>query len=135
MVVDEAHYLRNPSTQSHRFARLLRPLTDGLVLMSATPIQTSSLDLFNLLHLLDADAFPNEWAYKWSLEANAPIVHLRDRVMREIGREDGRENGPAEYLGPEFRGDIYRLKFMRGNRVIWVDVDAATGRIVGRSGR
>ena len=52
---------------------------------------------------------------------------IRDRVMREIG--------DAEYLGPEFRGDTYRLKFMRGNRVIWVDVDAATGRIVGRSGR
>ena len=42
--------------------------------------------------------------------------------------------GGADYLGPEFRGDNYRLKFMRGGRVIWVDVDAATGRILGRSG-
>ena len=41
--------------------------------------------------------------------------------------------GGADYLGPEFRGDTYRLKFMRGGRVIWVDVDAATGRILGRS--
>jgi hypothetical protein len=41
----------------------------------------------------------------------------------------------ADYLGPEFRGDTYRLKFMRDGRVIWVDVDAATGRIKGRSGR
>jgi hypothetical protein len=43
--------------------------------------------------------------------------------------------GGADYLGPEFRGDTYRLKFMRDGRVIWVDVDAATGRIKGRSGR
>ena len=42
--------------------------------------------------------------------------------------------GGADYLGPEFRGDTYRLKFMRDGRVIWVDVDAATGRILGRSG-
>ena len=40
----------------------------------------------------------------------------------------------ADYLGPEFNGKSYRLKFMRDGRVIWVDVDAATGRIVGKSG-
>jgi hypothetical protein len=39
----------------------------------------------------------------------------------------------ADYLGPEFNGSTYRLKFMKNGRVIWVDVDAATGRIKGRS--
>ena len=42
--------------------------------------------------------------------------------------------GDADYLGPEFDGRTYRLKFLRDGRVIWVDVDAATGRIIGRSG-
>ena len=71
-------------------------------------------------------------AFRATTEGRAiPLPQIRDRVMREIARG----NGPAEYLGPEIRGDTYRLKFMRGNRVIWVDVDAATGRIVGRSGR
>ena len=41
----------------------------------------------------------------------------------------------ADYLGPEFNGETYRLKFMRGGRVIWIDVDAATGRILRRSQR
>ena len=41
--------------------------------------------------------------------------------------------GGADYLGPEFNGDRYRLKFVKNGQVIWVDVDAATGRIVGRS--
>ena len=45
-----------------------------------------------------------------------------------------RMNG-ADYLGPEFRGRNYRLKFMQDGRVIWVDVDAATGRIIGKSDR
>jgi len=39
----------------------------------------------------------------------------------------------ADYLGPEFNGKTYRLKFMKDGRVIWVDVDAATGKIKGRS--
>lgn len=67
-------------------------------------------------------------AFRATNEGRAiPLPVIRDRVKRELG--------DAEYLGPEFRGDTYRLKFLRGNRVIWVDVDAATGRIVGRSGR
>ena len=69
-------------------------------------------------------------AFRATTEGRAiPLPQIRDRVAREIARD----NGPAEYLGPEFRGDIYRLKFMRNGRVMWVDVDAATGRIVGRS--
>ncbi|HEX2803762.1 MAG TPA: hypothetical protein VHN55_07255 [Sphingomicrobium sp.] len=39
----------------------------------------------------------------------------------------------ADYLGPEFNGETYRLKFVKNGRVIWIDVDAATGRIVRRS--
>ena len=82
VIVDEAHYLRNKGTQTHRFATLLRPVTDGLVLLSATPIQMRSTDLFNLLHLLDEDAFPLEWTYDQSVRANAPLVELRDRLKR-----------------------------------------------------
>ena len=67
-------------------------------------------------------------AFRATNEGRAiPLPVIRDRVKRELG--------DAEYLGPEFRGETYRLKFMRGNRVIWIDVDAATGRILGRSGR
>jgi len=54
-----------------------------------------------------------------------PLPMIERRVMPFMGG--------ADYLGPEFRGSTYRLKFMRNGRVIWVDVDAATGRIVSRS--
>ncbi len=41
-----------------------------------------------------------------------------------------------DYLGPEFDpGELrYRLKFIRQGRVVWIDVDARTGQIVGHSG-
>lgn len=38
----------------------------------------------------------------------------------------------AEFIGVEFDGRVYRLKYMRGAEVIWIDVDARTGRIIGR---
>src|SRR5687767_12121363 len=56
-----------------------------------------------------------------------PLPQIERKVMPFMGG--------ADYLGPELiKGDIYRLKFLQGDRVIWVDVDAATGRIVRRSG-
>jgi uncharacterized membrane protein YkoI len=40
-----------------------------------------------------------------------------------------------DYIGQELiRGEIYRLKFMRGPQVVWIDVDARTGQVVGKSG-
>ncbi|MEO5772818.1 MAG: hypothetical protein ABIQ32_01690 [Sphingomicrobium sp.] len=54
-----------------------------------------------------------------------PLPNIERRVMPFMPG--------ADYLGPEFNGETYRLKFMQNGRVIWVDVDAATGRIIRRS--
>ena len=62
------------------------------------------------------------------------IQEGRSMPLRSIERRVMPFMGGADYLGPEFNGQNYRLKFMRGGRVIWVDVDAQTGRIIGRSG-
>ena len=56
--------------------------------------------------------------------------------LREIeGRIVPRMRG-YDYLGPELDAGAarYRLKFMRGSQVVWVDIDAHTGEIIGRSG-
>lgn len=41
----------------------------------------------------------------------------------------------ADYLGPELDAGSgrYRLKFIRGGEVIWVDVDARTGAVIAQS--
>lgn len=89
IIVDEAHYLRNPETQTHKLGRLLRPVCENLLLLSATPIQLRSDDLFHLLNLLDEDAFPFARSFADTLEANAPVVHLRDRLLSEpVSKEE-----------------------------------------------
>ena len=54
-----------------------------------------------------------------------PLPQLERRVMPYMPG--------ADYLGPELNGGTYRLKFMQNGRVIWVDVDSQTGRILRRS--
>jgi hypothetical protein len=40
----------------------------------------------------------------------------------------------ATFIGAEFDGRVYRLKYMRGADVIWIDIDAQTGRVIARIG-
>jgi uncharacterized membrane protein YkoI len=55
-----------------------------------------------------------------------PLREIEDRVLPRMRG--------STYLGPEYDGGVYRLKFMRAGTVIWVDVDARTGAVIGRSG-
>ena len=54
-----------------------------------------------------------------------PLPQLERRVLPFMGG--------ADYLGPELNGGTYRFKFIQDGRVIWVDVDAQSGRIIRRS--
>ena len=58
---------------------------------------------------------------------------MRQGRIRPLPEIRARINVPgAEFIGVEFDGRIYRLKYMRGGEVIWIDVDAATGQVVRR---
>lgn len=66
-------------------------------------------------------------AFRATQEGRAmPLPMIERRVLPRMGG--------ADYLGPELRGRILRMKFMEDGKVIWVDVDPRTGRILGRSG-
>lgn len=114
-VIDEAHYLRNQETQTHRFGTLLRPVTHSMVMLSATPIQLRNRDLFNLLHLLDEDAFPFENSFDQSLRANAPIVLLRDRVLNSTVTQIEFVEAIGDALAQRFFDDNEQLEFLRAN--------------------
>ena len=55
--------------------------------------------------------------------------------LREIERRILPQMKDAEYLGPAYDAvaHAYRLKFIKEGRVMYVDVDARTGKIINRS--
>ena len=81
LVVDEAHYLRNPETMTAKLGRLLRPVAESLVLLSATPVHLKSQDLFGLLNLVDEDTFSSPTIFDDIVMANAPLISLRDEIL------------------------------------------------------
>lgn len=115
VVIDEAHYMRNHETQTYRFGALLRPVTQSMVMLTATPVQLHDRDLFNLLHLLDEDAFPFDYSFTQSLLANAPIVMLRDRVLNSTVTQHEFIEALNEALVARFFDDNEQLNFLRNN--------------------
>lgn len=81
LVIDEAHYLRNPETQSAALGRLLREVSEHVVLLSATPVNNRSDDLYQLLRLIDPDSFNAPEHFPQVLSANEPLVRSRNLVL------------------------------------------------------
>jgi len=128
IIIDEAHYLRNQDTQTYRLGALLRPVTLSMVMLSATPIQLRNRDLFNLLHLLDEDAFPYEWSFDQSLTANAPIVRLRDQVLAGTVDVSAYVEALNEALQGRYFEDNQQLEFLRDNAPSRETLASARGR-------
>jgi len=85
LIVDEAHYLRNPDPKKRKktsiLGELLRNVSDNIVLLSATPIHLRSQDLYQLLNIVDEATFNQPRVFDEILKANAPLVKARDAVM------------------------------------------------------
>lgn len=88
VIVDEAHYLRNQETQTAKLGKLVRNVADAMVLLSATPIQISSSDLFSLVKLLDEENFAYEFFFQNVLNASKPLVTLRDQILAGVATQE-----------------------------------------------
>lgn len=81
LIVDEAHYLRNPESMTSKLGRLLRAVSEHVLLLSATPVHLRSADLYQLLNLVDEDTFNQPQVFDEILQANEPLVRARDQIL------------------------------------------------------
>lgn len=81
LIVDEAHYLRNPESMTSRLGRLLRGVSEHVLLLSATPVHLRNADLYQLLNLIDEDTFNQPHVFDEILQANTPLVRARDQIL------------------------------------------------------
>jgi len=81
VIVDEAHHLRNPDTNSHKLARFLSEVSTAMILLTATPVHTGDENLFNLFRILDPHEFSNSIEFSNRLRKNQPIVNA-ERLLR-----------------------------------------------------
>jgi uncharacterized membrane protein YkoI len=84
-----------------------------------------------VLPALPASADPGSAQIQARKEVRAGNV----RSLREIEQRVLPTKHGMEYLGPEYdpAAMVYRLKFIRDGRVVFVDVDARSGTIISQS--
>ncbi len=65
-------------------------------------------------------------------EARAQMMAGKVKSIRSIENQILPRMAGSEYIGPEFDpgAQVYRLKFIRDGRVVFVDVDGRTGAIL-----
>ncbi len=86
IIVDEAHHLRHRTTRNWK-------LVDGLnkrflILLTATPVQNSLVELYNLLTLLKPGIFPTEKEFRNQyVSPKNPRTPLHPERLRELMRD------------------------------------------------
>lgn len=112
VVIDEAHRLRNVYKKSNKMARTLRDTlqANSKVLLSATPLQNTLMELYGLVSFIDPHIFGDETSY-------------RDQFVR-VDDEDVRNVNLRRRLAPVCHRTLRRqvleyIKFTRRIPLTW----------------
>ncbi len=81
-VIDEAHKLRNAHRESHRTGQSIRRSLAGVrkLLLTATPLQNSLLELFGLSTIIDEHIFGDQVSFRSRFMRDGGVSSLRDRL-------------------------------------------------------
>lgn len=94
VIIDEAHHMRNPETQSFDLGETLSDHADHLIMLTATPVHLHSDDLYYLLNILEPGEFENKEVFQYQLEPNK----LLNKVIAELCKEPVNLEGACSYL-------------------------------------
>ncbi|MAF16259.1 MAG: ATP-dependent helicase [Marinomonas sp.] len=89
VVIDEAHKLRNAHRTSNRMGQLLRRALAGRkkLLLTATPLQNSLMELYGLSTLIDEQLFGDERSFRQSyIQGHSSVAELKNRLKGFVHR-------------------------------------------------
>ncbi len=93
VIVDEAHHIRNSETFLHQGVRYFCDNAQAVILLTATPVQLGSNDLFTLLNVLRPDLVIDRASFEQMAEPNrhinAAVQHCR--MAREGWQQEARD--------------------------------------------
>ncbi|WP_298068843.1 SNF2-related protein [uncultured Mailhella sp.] len=84
VIFDEAHYMRNSSTSVHMLGECLSAAAQGVICVSATPVNNKSEDLHSLLSFIDSDFFSSQATFSELIKVNAATVHASVCLSKHI---------------------------------------------------
>ena len=104
IICDEAHAVRNFGTDQTNGVQRLLALSKAAIFMTATPIMTSTDNLYTLLRLLDEDQFRSASVFQNILNANKPFVAAISELNAKKAFVEISSNLKNAQLGYVYRG-------------------------------
>lgn len=95
VVVDEAHHIRNSTTQVYAAVKYFCDRADAVVFLTATPLQTSDNDLYTLLNLLRPDVILDRSTF---LMMSAPNEYISNALRFVRMAQDDWQSDALEQL-------------------------------------
>ena len=119
VVFDEAGRLRNAGTRSQTAATTVVESADAVLLLTATPVQTKTEDLFHLLKLLDPEGFARPEVFEEQLRVNSDVLKAQSELRRHdvvpqlvakrLMQVEGSFQAPRFLENPLYREVVARL--------------------------
>lgn len=116
VIVDEAHHMRNFGRKQRAVGLLLSENTDGMLMLTATPIHLGNENLFSLLNILDDEEFPDILTVESRFKDNEPVVraqaclgHIPANITEAITQLDLIEGSEWFKKNPTYRTIKNRL--------------------------
>jgi superfamily II DNA/RNA helicase len=88
LFLDEAHKLRNSTTETHKLGALLCERAEAVVMLSATPIQTSLSDLYHLARLLLPEEYASQTVFIDQMEDNQLLIETLHHIRLAHGNSE-----------------------------------------------
>lgn len=115
VIIDEAHHFRNPDTYTSDVGQLLSENAEAMLMLTATPLQLRSYDLFNLFSTLLPEEFENYDVFVNVIEPNQYVNGARSRLQRpaealtELRKVEETELRDRFINNPYYRETVERL--------------------------
>jgi SNF2 family DNA or RNA helicase len=116
-IIDEAHHLKNEETIRHSVIKKLTRNSNALILLTATPIQIKTRDLYNLLTILLPKYSDNSRTFSVRLTLN-------ERLMDAMKKLDDKKLGDFKHAIDEIQSTVAfrkQLEYFDNSEEIFTD--------------
>ena len=114
LIVDECHHYRNPGTNTHKFGFVLSLCSEKVIMLSATPFNLRSDDLYNQLHMLNPTLFSEQQVFTQLLKQIRSVNHAISLVKKDDPESRQKFKGYVNELYPiAVKNELISEKFIR----------------------
>lgn len=101
VAIDESHHLRNSETDSNKLGHLLSRLSEMMLMLSATPLNLKSEDLFNQMNILDSATIPDMTTFE---TLQKPVINL-NKLRKKITKNNPESKEEIKVILEELKND------------------------------